>query len=156
MRTRRPGFLLPLLAAVLLAVPACDSNDGKTDIKGLWRVPGTDVIYYSIGTNTITIYDYLGDEFDQGPDCYVITTLEIVRRDGTDVTVSSPDFPGIQIVLTMEREGETLSVSSSGSDTETWEKSSLSTASFTPVCTGTEVSKAPVRGTEPVLKIPGF
>ena len=56
----------------------------------------------------------------------------------------------------MERDGETLSVSSAGSDTEHWEKSTLSTSSFTPICTGTEVSKAPVERTEPVAKLPGF
>jgi hypothetical protein len=138
MRTRRPAVLL--LAAALLAVPACDSNDEKTDIQGLWLVPGIDVIYYHIERSKITIYDYMGDEFDEGPDCYIITELDIVRRDGTNVTVSSPDFPGIQIVLDMERDGQTLTVTSSG-DTETWEKSSLSVSTFEAnECTGAELS----------------
>ncbi len=138
---RTVSFLL--LAAALFAVPACDSNDGKTDIQGLWLVPGTDVIYYRIQKDSITIYDYLGDEFDQGPDCYIITTLDIVRRDGTKLTVSSPDFPGIQVVLTIERDGETVSVTTGGGDPETWEKSSASVAGFVAKeCTGAEVSKA--------------
>jgi hypothetical protein len=138
MRTRRPAVLL--LAAALLAVPACDSNDEKTDIQGLWLVPGIDVYYYHIERSTITIYDYMGDEYDDLADCYTITELDIVRRDGTKVTVSSADFPGIQIVLDMERDGETLTVTASG-DTETWEKSSLSVSTFEAnECTGAELS----------------
>lgn len=142
MRTTRFIFAL-LLAASLFAVPACDSNNEKTDIEGLWRVPGADVIYYHIQKDSITIYDYLGDAWDEGPDCYAITSLEIVRRDQTKITVSSPDFPGIQVVLDMERDGEILTVTTGGTDTEKWEKSSVSISTFTPECTGAEPSKAP-------------
>lgn len=154
MQLRRTVSFL-LLFATLLAVPACDSNDEKTDIQGLWRVPGIDVIYYHIEKNTITIYDYMADDFDQGPDCYIISVLNIVRRDGTEVTVSSPDFPGIQVVMDIERDGETLVVSSPGGGEETWEKSSLSVSTFRAnECVGVDVSKAPSDGPRPSSKLP--
>lgn len=155
MRTRRPAFLL--LAAALLAVPACDSNDEKTDIEGLWLQTGIDVIYYHVERSTITIYDYMGDEYDEGPDCYIISELDIVRRDGTKVTVSSPDLPGIQIVFDLERDGETLLMTLSG-ETETLEKSSLNVSTFEEKeCTGADLlsgkDSAGTRAPKPGLPI---
>ena len=155
MQLRRTVSFL-LLAATLLAVPACDSNDEKTDIQGLWMAQGIDVIYFHIQKNTITIYDYLFDEYDEYfADCYIITELKIVRRDGTEVTVSSPDFPGIQVVMTLERDGETLVYAVAGGGEEILEKSNLSVATFRAnECVGLDPSKAPSDGLRPPSKLP--
>lgn len=81
-----------LALALLVAVVGCDSNsdEDEDDINGLWQSRGDDVLYIDINTGDreITVYDYLGDAFDDLADCYVIYTIDILEIDGDMYTLA--------------------------------------------------------------------
>lgn len=80
-----------LALALLVAVVGCDSsvNEDEGDINGLWQSRGDDVIFLDINTGDrkITVYDYLGDDFDDIADCYNIFPIHILGNDGDIYTL---------------------------------------------------------------------
>jgi len=69
------------LVLITLFLISCGSSGGVdsrpatfNDLVGSWKLTDTDgdeVIFIFENNGDINIYDYMGDSFDQGPDCYI-------------------------------------------------------------------------------------
>jgi hypothetical protein len=127
-------ILAVLAVTLLLPLAGCDLF-GKDDeaIEGVFVSRGDDVIFLSFTKDKVTEYDYMGDAFDNIEDCYLIGVLDIVERDGDKFTISAEDLPDVQLVVTIRRNGDTLTFTLLG-DSETYDSSDRAVASFTPEC----------------------
>lgn len=130
------------VAFLLFTLCAC-GDDGDSaltlaDIAGVWDDSTVysstieDEWYIVIKPDgTITDYDYYGDTFDQGDDCYyksesIITDLgggnfEIIDEDGLEVIVHA-SISGNQLVFKVDN------------DTYAFPQSPLQESDFTPLC----------------------
>ena len=82
----------------------------EVTIFGMWELTGFiekdiqydnqgDVYYTNITENSITDYDFMGDSYDQGDDCYEIFNYE-VTFDGNSATIKEGDIE-ITVKLTL-------------------------------------------------------
>lgn len=130
-----------LCTTCLIGLQGCkDSNNTEDDsILGLWQLDSSegDVYYVNITTELVTFYDYLGDEYDEGPECYEIITYEILDINGDTYTFEDPFDPETTVEVEVIANGNRLSVSQpfgSGTVTLEFSKSNASIDSFTPEC----------------------
>ncbi|NGP75377.1 hypothetical protein G3570_01945 [Balneolaceae bacterium YR4-1] len=139
-------FSIPKLFTIalisLLFLPGCkdsNNNDENTSVLGLWQLNSNegDISYVNITTTTVTSYDYMGDEYDEGPDCYEIDSQEILDVNGSKYTFSDPLNPNSTIEVDVTANGNQLTVVQpfgSVSVTLKFSKSNASINSFTPEC----------------------
>lgn len=93
------AVLLTLTVITLIGCGGGGSGSSKSDtsdnkqIQGLWSLAGGefeatgykgtgDERYLHIQEGRLTIYDYKGDSFDQGDNCYVILSGSLVSKGG--------------------------------------------------------------------------
>lgn len=120
------------LLTVLVAAPGCDIIGGDDGMEGIWEATGSDEVYLNVTKSLVTSYDYQGDSFDEGDDCYDISSLPVTSRDG-DTWTLRVDFFGQPLDVTMVRDGDRLTVTVLG-ETETFRRSSKKASDFTPAC----------------------
>ena len=109
--------VFPALAGALAACGGGGGGDGSSrsaGIVGLWDASYTvgereDVIYFEIDTDlSITLYDYYGDSFDQGANCFVVYEGSRLSPLGDDRYTSTGD-DGVDLgEVTLRREGDVL------------------------------------------------
>lgn len=135
---------LLLLSVVCFTFSSCKDNGNNNDdlagnVEGVWQLDSDegDVLYIDISTEAVASYDYMGDSFDEGDDCYEIDISDIVEKDGNIYTITNPEFPGSEFEATLELNGNKLTVSMQfmgGNLVEVYTKSNAQTSSFTPEC----------------------
>lgn len=145
-------FKTALLFALTLSIfVSCKDNGNDDDpfeeIAGLWQLDSDegDILYIDITPDEVTSYDYLGDEYDEGDDCYLVETSEILEVDGDTFTIEAPEFEGGQLEVTITVVSGKLNVTITflGEElTDTYTRSSAQTGSFTPVCEETAQTKS--------------
>ena len=124
-----------------------DSNNTENDsVIGLWQLDSSegDVYYVNITTEIVTFYDYLGDEYDEGPECYEIISYEILDVNGDTYTFEDPLDPEATIQVEVTVSGNQLTVEQpfgSGTVTLEFSKSNASVGSFTPECDETQLKE---------------
>lgn len=112
----------------------CDSGgDDSSDLFGTWETQGEDVQFSVISQNQIVVYDFLGDAFDDGPDCYVIDTTAVSDITGSSITLTDTELGEVSFAYVLD--GDVLTVTAFG-QTITMFRSSRAVSSFTPVCDG--------------------
>lgn len=115
------------------------NNDENTSVLGLWQLNSVegDIRYVNITTETVTEYDYMGDDFDEGPECYEIDIQEILNINGSKYTFEDPFDPEATIEVDVTVNGNELTVVQPFGDasiTLQFSKSNASISSFTPEC----------------------
>lgn len=134
--------ILKISIICLIVLQGCkDSNnsDENDSVLGLWQLDSTegDVSYIDVTGETVTTYDYMGDDFDEGPECYEIDTQEILDINGSKYTFTDPFDPQATIEVDVTANGNRLTVVQPfGNITVTlqFSKSNASISSFTPEC----------------------
>ncbi len=135
--------LIALFLCSSLLFTACDdnssNNDEATPVEGLWKLQSTegDVSYLNITATVITDYDYMGDAFDEGDDCYDITTLQIAGINGDIYTIADPALPGSTIAVKITSVNNILTVEQpmgNGVIIVKFDRFNGNTADFTPEC----------------------
>lgn len=132
--------LILLLSIALISIPfiGCkDESDDDVSIYNEWVLNegDGDVWFLEITKTTATHYDYMGDSYDEGDDCYDIWSVPIsvsnntitVNDEGETYTLSY-SIKGDILTISEEFEGETF--------TQEWKKEEFNQASFsTKECT---------------------
>jgi hypothetical protein len=113
-----------------------NSSPSLADIVGVWdgsvtNINGTDEIYTVIKANGAAIsYDYLGDSFDRGPNCYDKDTYTITDLGGGNFSGDGLVWNAIisngNLVATGSFEGNAFTI--------TDVPSSLLESDFAPIC----------------------
>lgn len=141
MRFSLSAFLTVALISLVIIQGCKDSNnnDENTSVLGLWQLDSNegDISYINITTTTVTAYDYMGDEYDEGPDCYEIESQEILDVKGSKYTFEDPFNPNTTIEVEVTANGNRLTVVQpfgSAMVTLKFSKSNASVNSFTPEC----------------------
>ncbi|MDZ7683358.1 MAG: hypothetical protein U5J63_17025 [Fodinibius sp.] len=141
LKTITLGFLC------LITLTSCkdsSSNSGEeTSVEGLWLTDSNegDISYVHITNTIVSFYDYQGDDFDQGEDCYIIGREEILEIDGNIYKFADPENPGKTIDIRLTAQGNKLTVVQpfgNGSVTVTFTRHNGNISSFTPECTEEE------------------
>ncbi len=122
--------------------------DGES-ISGLWQFSAVDVFdldadvfYFDIDAEAeeIVIYDFLGDDFDEGEDCYRVLDVDITDVDGDVYTLRFNYEDGTTETgqTRLRAEGDVLlsTIADAGGNetTERYNRSSESVDEFTPEC----------------------
>lgn len=134
--------LLTVALTGLLFIQGCkdsNNNDENTSVLGLWQLDSNegDINYVNITTTAVTSYDYMGDEYDEGPDCYEIDTQEILDVNGSKYTFTDPFNSNDTIEVDVTANGNQLTVVQPFGNimvTLKFTKSNASINSFTPEC----------------------
>ncbi len=138
----------------LFAFVSCkdNSSDGfePESVEGLWKLESTegDLNYVNITSTTVTFYDYQGDEFDEGEDCYIIESQEIEEIDGNIYKFEDPENPGSTIDIEITVDDDRLTVEQpfgNGTVTVNFTRFSGNVNTFTPECEESQL-KAKVFG----------
>lgn len=155
MRFSLPMAVVIFLASLLMLQACKDSKNEieETSVLGLWQLNSTegDINYVNIGTDIVTFYDYMGDDYDEGPDCYEIESQEILNINGNKYTFEDPLNPNGTIEIDVRANGNELTVMQPFGDatiTMKFSKSNASISSFTPEC---EESSSKGRNTKSFL-----
>lgn len=130
------------LLIALTTIQGCkdsSNNDENTSVLGLWQLNSIegDIRYVNITNETVTEYDFMGDEFDEGPECYEIDVREILDINGSKYTFEDPFDPEATIEVDVTVNGNQLTVVQPFGDatvTLQFSKSNASISSFTPEC----------------------
>ncbi len=141
-------FIISTMLVTLISVQGCkDSNNEEENdsILGLWLLNSTegDINYIHITDDVVTFYDYMGDEFDEGPDCYNIGSDEILAVDGNTYTFQDPFDSEATIDVEITAKGNQLTVVQpfgGATFTITFTKSTVSIDTFTPECDEQQLS----------------
>lgn len=130
--------LVLLLAGLLLGCDSDSNSDSDGDsFDGLWLYDASedeeeDVFYVNFQGNAVTLYDFLGDEFDDGPDCYLIQSFTIEHIDGNRYEITDED--GESLEVTVRRSGNELSIAFSNFDSGNYTRSNQNVSGLTPEC----------------------
>ena len=135
------------LTSILIALTACggggDGGDGGdtapslSGISGVWDFSTTydqelDERYYFINASGVLVdYDYQGDSYDQGPNCFYNYSASIFDLGNGEFLVIAPD--GDEYNFSAAIYENTLVVLEDG-ETFRGYKSSLQESDFTPLC----------------------
>lgn len=130
------------LLIALTTIQGCkdsSNNDENTSVLGLWQLSSIegDIRYVNITHETVTEYDFMGDEFDEGAECYEIDVQEILDINGSKYTFEDPFDPEATIEVDVTANGNQLTVVQPFGDatiTLQFNKSNASISSFTPEC----------------------
>ncbi len=131
-----------LCMITLISLQGCKDSNSSNDadsVLGLWQLDSSegDIYYVNITSEIVTFYDYLGDEYDEGPECYEIVTNEILDQNGDTYTFEDPFDPEATIEVKVTANGNRLTVLQpfgGGTVTLEFSKSNASIDSFTPEC----------------------
>lgn len=136
--------ILPAILLGLLILQGCkDSNnldDQTASVLGVWKLNSSmgDDQHIDISADSVTSYDYMGDSYDEGPDCYEITSEQILGIDGNKYTFADPFDPGSTYIVELTRKDNQLTARHNFGDvaiTLSFTKSNASVGSFVPACT---------------------
>ena len=132
----KPIQTLLLLTVLAVGMAACDSNGGDDsfDIIGTWSLQDDDgdVQYLIVSETTVKFYDYLGDAYDQGDDCYVFQEFAVAAMTTTALTARFVEgSTTITQVVNYSVSGDTATLTTDG-DRSTWIRSA--DRSYTPLC----------------------
>jgi len=113
-----------------------------SDIVGVWDYVGDDDevedIYYMVirETGEILGYDFMGDDFDQGKDCYEVDYDDewLTEMGGGRFNLSTSD--GDKMIFDAKIEDGLLVVDSLAYGRETYLRKNLSESDLTPLCNG--------------------
>jgi hypothetical protein len=95
---------------------------------------GQDISYSVVSGNSYTSYDYMGDSFDEGDDCYEVSNATLEALGGTDYQLDFSDS-GFEISVEVQfiRDGNKLSVTTEfGTSISTL--SNKTEDDFSPIC----------------------
>lgn len=122
------------VALVALSLSACDSGgSNEPDLNGMWERRSADAFYVEITSSHVRIVDYLGDDVDEGSDCYVTRyDFTVVSRDDDELRLRLAD--GRQTTLQVDHRGDELDLTEPDGDTMPLRRSAKKASSFTPVC----------------------
>jgi len=140
-----------IIIAVILLTPACNDDGGgaggsaqmanptMSDIVGAWDFSDqyenlVDEYYVNIHPNgTMQFFDYDGDTYDQGSDCYYFDGNEYLKeiRPGTFKISNAEDYE--EVIVEMELRGNKLEISTPYT-TDVLTRISNSPADFSPLC----------------------
>ncbi len=125
-------FRLLLAAVLLVTLAACDSNDDKPSLDGIYELDSSegDVWFIGIQGSRLTSYDYFGDNFDDQGDCYSIFS-ETGQRSDNEIRLD--DF-------SVRLDGDVVVTDFFGS--QRWKRSGRRVSSFTPDCDASSISSA--------------
>jgi hypothetical protein len=151
-----------LLSLSIVALTACGGGNGADkanifggggmgNIVGVWDATenlgddGIDEVYFAFDkSGLLTFYDYAGDSYDQGANCYWIDIAEVrsLGNNNYEITTLGEDAdeePEEPDVVTITRKGDKLTIDSSNSEDpdqsiNTFTKSTKSVSDFTPEC----------------------
>lgn len=133
--------IIMIMTSLLLLQGCKDSKNeiDETSVLGLWQLNSTegDINYVNISTENVTFYDYMGDDYDEGPDCYVIESQDILDVNGSTYTFQDPLNSNATIKVDVKANGNELTVTQPFGDitiTLKFNKSNASISSFTPAC----------------------
>lgn len=140
-----------LCMITLIGLQGCKDSNSSNDaysVLGLWQLDSSegDIYYVNITTEIVTFYDYLGDEYDEGPECYEIVANEILDLDGDTYTFEDPFDPKATIEVEVTANGNRLTVSQpfgGGTVMLEFSKSNTSIDSFTPECEENQLKQTP-------------
>lgn len=98
---------LVMLSFTFTACEDDDDDDEGGSIVGEWVLDDPEDVYYTkITSENFTDYDYQGDDFDEGDDCYDIFTYPYTI-DGNNITV---DFILFEATGTYRVSGDVLTI----------------------------------------------
>lgn len=131
---------LLIAGALFLSLTACDSNDenDSSSLDGVYQLRSDDgdIFFISIEGRSVTSYDYFGDSFDQGDDCYG-TFTETGSRSGEVLTFRTVE-DGIEYRLEVTVEDDVLTFADYEDGqlfaSDKWDRSDRRISSFTPIC----------------------
>lgn len=134
--------LVCLFTAVSCKDSSTDSN-GNSSPNGLWKLNSTegDVAYVNITNTQVTFFDYMGDEFDEGEDCYEIELNEVLEINGNTYTFEDPFDPQETLEVEVTVDDDQLTVKMPFGDatvTFNYTKFGGNTNTFTPECVAEE------------------
>lgn len=136
-------FLVVLISMISSCSDDNNNNDeGEellADIQGLWQLDSEegDINYIHVDNRIIYNYDYMGDDFDEGPECYEYSRNEILSIEGDEVTFMIDDDPEDTETVTVIVSNNVLSVSQTFAGlqfTQLFNRSNTDVDSFTPIC----------------------
>jgi hypothetical protein len=132
------------LAVLSIALTGCSSGDSSndsdpllSDISGVWDASRTfgqevDEYYVIIKESGVTVsYDYDGDSFDQGDNCYYKYSDAISGLGNDDFEIILEDGNIINASMKVSNNDLVVTVNDF---TQTWPKSSLQESDFSPLC----------------------
>ncbi len=138
--------LLILVVLASIASSCSDDNNNNdageellADIQGLWQLNSEegDINYIHVDDEVIHNYDYMGDDFDEGPECYEYSRNEIISIDGDEVTFMIDDDPEDTVTVRVSVNNNILSVTQTFAGlqfTELFNRSNKDLDSFEPIC----------------------
>lgn len=140
-----------MVAVLIIFMSSCSDNNNNdrgdellADIQGMWLLDSEDgdVSYIHVDDRIVSNYDYMGDDFDEGPECYLYTRTEIKTIDGDQVTFIIEDDPQFTITAKISVSNSIMSISQKlgGVEfTELFNRSNSKVDSFVPFCDDFEI-----------------
>lgn len=127
-------------------------EDNNNSYLGIWEYVGSiyegeqydnegDVYYLNIKENKITEYDYMGDSYDEGPDCYEVYETTIIF-DNDVIIIENEELGTVSVKLAIENDKLRLFSAEEESYISLWKRSDKEVSSFVPECTSKRVNKA--------------
>lgn len=140
------------VAVFITFISSCSDNNNNNDtgeelladIQGMWQLDSEDgdVSYVHVDDRIVSNYDYMGDDFDEGPECYLYTRTEIKTIEGDQVTFIVEDDPQLTVTAKISVKNNILSVSQKLGNiefTELFNRSNSNSDSFVPFCDDFEI-----------------
>lgn len=140
--------IMPLAFMVSCKKDSGDSsgNEFPQEMRDVWQEEGWDdgdEIGLYITSNTMGYWDYMGDEYDQGEDCYYDYEVgELISYEGNNFRMNLENFfseESEEVTIRINVDGNILTMSDpvEGDDyTEEYSRDSRSVSNLTPVCSG--------------------
>ena len=147
-----------ILFSIFILLMGCKDDSISTEVDnnnsylGIWELVGYidegeeydnegDVYYINITENKITEYDYMGDSFDEGPDCYEVYETTIIF-DNDVIIIDLEEFGTYSLRLDIENDQLRVFEDEEESYISLWKRSDKEVSSFVPECTSKRVNKA--------------
>jgi|AntRauTorcE11897_2_1112592.scaffolds.fasta_scaffold01331_10 hypothetical protein len=148
MNIRRTFIAITILPLIFIISCKKDSNDNSGDefpqeMRSVWQEEGWDDgdelgIYFT--NNTMGSWDYMGDEYDEGDDCYYNWEVgELISYEGSNFRINMSSFfseESEEATVSITVDGNLLSMSEPGDNdfTEEYSKDNRSVSNLTPKC----------------------
>lgn len=126
-----------LCVALLVGCGSSDSSSNSTvlsDISGVWNstIDGDETYDVFRVNGTYTEYDYLGDAFDNGANCYEKSDATIIEKGGNRFELISG---GESLSFSANVKDDNITIKADG-ETLVFPRSDLQESDFTPLCDG--------------------
>lgn len=148
MKIRSITIAITIIPLIFLMSCKKDSGDSSGDefpqeMRGVWQEEGWDDgdelgIYFT--SNTMGYWDYMGDEYDQGDDCYINWEFaELISYEGDNFRMTIMDFfsEGEEegtVRIIVDGDILTMSEESDNEYIEEYSRDSRSVSNLTPEC----------------------